>query len=77
MDDHGFGQFWHKITNFTLGISVRKFGTDTPNVKFDEKSGKKWQKTTKKCQKTVKKRQKMTKKNSRNPSGILIANFGN
>ena len=48
-----------------------------PNVKFDEKSGKKWQKTTKKCKKTVKKRQKMTKKNSRNPSGILIANFGN
>ena len=48
-----------------------------PNVKFDEKSGKKWQKTTKKCQKTVKKRQKMTKKKSRNPSGILIARIGN
>ena len=48
-----------------------------PNVKFDEKSGKKWRKTTKKCKKTVKKRQKMTKKNSRNPLGILIANFGN
>ena len=77
MDDHGFGQFWHKITNFTLGVSVRKFGTDTPNVKFDEKSGKKWQKTTKKCQKTVKKREKMAKKKSRNPIGILIAKIGN
>ena len=77
MGDHSFGQFWHKITNFTLGISVRKFRTDIPNGKFDEKSGKKWQKTTKKCQKTTKNRKKMTKKKSRNPSGILIAKIGN
>ena len=48
-----------------------------PNVKFDEKSGKKWQKTTKKCQKTVKKRQKVAKKKSRNPLGILTPKIGN
>ena len=61
IDDHGFGQFWQKITNFTPGISVPKFGTDTPNVKFDEKSGKKWQKVTKNDQKVPKIRQKTSK----------------